>query len=180
MTQLQVLQAVHFAAYKHRHQKRKDERQTPYINHPIRVALQLAEIADVTDPEILAGALLHDTIEDTDTTAEELEIHFGPRVRRLVEAVTDDKSLPKPVRKQRQIDHAATLDPAAALIKVSDKIANLKDLMQSPPQGWSADRQRQYIDWAVAVVDQCPTVHQALVDHFYETAAAARQAMPPE
>ena len=177
MTQLQLLQAIYFAAQKHRHQRRKDAGQTPYINHPILVALQLSEIAEVQEPEILAGAILHDTLEDTETTAEELEAQFGARVRGLVEAVTDDKSLSKQERKQRQIDHAVTLSRGAALIKISDKIANLTDLITSPPVGWTADRQQQYVDWAVAVVQNCPAVNEPLEAYFQDTVAAARQAL---
>jgi len=177
MTQLQLLQAIHFAAQKHRHQRRKDDQQSPYINHPIAVALQLAEIAGVTDPEILAGAILHDTLEDTDTTPAELEAHFGARVRYLVEAVTDDKSLPKQERKQRQIDHAASLSTGAALIKISDKIANLTDMVQSPPQGWSLERRQQYLDWAIAVVNNCPTVNEALEAHFKEMVTVVQKSL---
>lgn len=177
MTQLQLLQAIHFAAQKHRHQRRKDDGKTPYINHPILVALQLADIGGIMDPEILAGAILHDTLEDTETTAEELETQFGARVRSLVEAVSDDKSLPKQERKQLQINHAASLSTGAALIKISDKIANLKDLVNSPPAGWTVERQQQYLDWAVAVVKNCPAVNKTLEAHFQETVTAARQAL---
>jgi guanosine-3',5'-bis(diphosphate) 3'-pyrophosphohydrolase len=177
MTQLHLLQVIHFAAKKHRYQRRKGDDQAPYINHPILVALQLAEIAGVTDPEILAGAILHDTLEDTDATAAELETQFGARVRSLVEAVTDDKSLPKQERKQLQIEHAASLSTGAALIKISDKIANLKDIVNSPPAGWSKERQQQYLDWAIAVVDNCPAVNQQLEAHFRETAATVQKSL---
>ena len=177
MTQFQLLQVVHFAAQKHRDQRRKDEHASPYINHPILVAQQLADVARVTDPEILAGALLHDTIEDTDTTPQELEDLFGSRVRALVEAVTDDKSLPKQKRKQLQIDHAASLSHGAALIKISDKIANLKDLAHSPPQGWDLARKQEYLDWAIAVVNHCPAVNEPLEAYFQETVAEVRQVL---
>jgi (p)ppGpp synthase/HD superfamily hydrolase len=180
MTQLQVLQAMHFAAQKHRGQRRKDDSQSPYINHPILVALQLAEIAEITDPDILAGAILHDTLEDTNTTAEELETNFGARVRSFVEAVTDDKSLPKQQRKQLQIDHAPSLSTGAALIKISDKIANLKDLMNSPPQGWSLERRQQYLEWSVAVVNNCPAVNDQLENYFEETVKAVQAALSPQ
>jgi guanosine-3',5'-bis(diphosphate) 3'-pyrophosphohydrolase len=177
MTQLQLLQAIHFAAQKHRHQRRKGDDQAPYINHPIVVALQLADIAGVTDPDILAAAILHDTLEDTNTTGEELEQQFGMRVRCLVEAVSDDKSLPKAERKQRQIDHAASLSTGAALIKISDKIANITDMVQSPPKGWSLERRQQYLEWASAVVDNCPTVNERLEAHFRDTVAAVRASL---
>ncbi len=177
MSQMQLLPVVYFAAQKHRDQRRKDESASPYINHPIMVANQLVEIAKVTDVEILAGALLHDTVEDTDTTPQELEALFGTRVRELVEAVTDDKSLPKQKRKQLQIEHASSLSPGAALIKISDKIANLKDLAHSPPCGWDSARKQQYLDWAIEVVSHCPAVNEPLATCFNTTVEEVRQAL---
>lgn len=177
MDQIQLLQAISFAAVKHRHQRRKGADGTPYINHPIQVAVQLAEIAGVTDTEVLMGAILHDTLEDTDTTSQELEAAFGIRVRQLVEAVTDDKRLPRAERKQRQIDHAPSLSPEAALIKISDKISNVKDITHSPPEGWDLARQQQYLDWAIAVVKNCPPVSEPLEAHFQATMAEAKQAL---
>ena len=107
-----VLAASAFAAHKHRDQRRKGADASPYINHPIAVANVLANEAGITDPTVLAAALLHDTIEDTDTTLEELEAAFGPKIAAIVLEVTDDKALDKPVRKQLQIEHAATLSHA--------------------------------------------------------------------
>ena len=101
-----ILKAARFAAHKHRNQRRKDEEKTPYINHPISVAKIISEIGKIEAPEVLAAALLHDTLEDTKTTPEELIDNFGERVCNLVQEVTDDKTLPKLERKQRQIDHA--------------------------------------------------------------------------
>jgi guanosine-3',5'-bis(diphosphate) 3'-pyrophosphohydrolase len=172
-----LLKAIHFAAQKHRHQRRKDVEQSPYINHPIQVAYQLVDLAGVEDSEVLMAAILHDTLEDTATTAQELEAQFGATVRQLVESVTDDKRLPKPERKQRQIDHAATLSPGAALIKISDKIANVRDVAQSPPAGWDMARKQQYLDWAEAVVNNCPTSNLVLKQQFQQTVAAARAQM---
>ena len=131
MTPLLLLRALEFAARKHRDQRRKDEEASPYINHPISVALLLAEIGGVTDTDILAAAILHDTLEDTDTKPEELEAAFGLRIRKLVEEVTDDKTLPKDARKRRQIEHAEHLSADAILIKLGDKIANVVDVTRS-------------------------------------------------
>ena len=151
-----VLRAAAFAADKHRHQRRKDHARTPYINHPLAVARVLAEEGGVNDPEILAAAILHDTLEDTATTRRELEREFGARIAALVSEVTDDKSLPKQRRKQLQIDRAPMKSKGAALIKVADKICNLRDLRDSPPKQWTAERRQRYRRWASDVVTALP------------------------
>ena len=163
-----ILKATHFAAQKHSDQRRKDEEISPYINHPISVARAISEIGDVEDPEVLAAALLHDTLEDTETTPEELIDNFGERVCRLVQEVTDDKSLPKLERKQKQIDHAAELSEGAALIKLGDKISNVTDITNTPPISWDSKRCLEYFDWAEKVINNCPKVNQALENHFAE------------
>jgi guanosine-3',5'-bis(diphosphate) 3'-pyrophosphohydrolase len=173
--ELLVLRAIDFAARKHRDQRRKDEEASPYINHPISVSLLLAEIGGITDAEILSAAILHDTLEDTDTTPEELDAAFGLRVRKLVEEVTDDKHLLKAKRKELQIVHAAQLSPDAVLIKLGDKIANVRDVTHSPPKDWNMERRREYLDWAEAVVRNCRKVNAALEQHFSHLLAAGRQ-----
>ncbi|MEO8065164.1 MAG: HD domain-containing protein [Pseudomonadota bacterium] len=159
-----VFQAAAFAAEKHRKQRRKDI-ETPFINHPIQLAYILVQ-ADVEDPEILAAALLHDTIEDTDTTLDEIEIVFGYEIARVVAECSDDKKLTKLERKQAQIDHAAQLSRAAKLVKLADKIANVSDIEGAPPAGWSVERKRDYFDWAKAVVDRIRGTHPALEARF--------------
>jgi guanosine-3',5'-bis(diphosphate) 3'-pyrophosphohydrolase len=175
MSPLLLLRALEFAARKHRDQRRKGEEASPYINHPISVALLLAEMGGIADTDILAAAILHDTLEDTDTTAEELEAAFGVRIRKLVEEVTDDKTLPKDARKRRQIDHAEHLSPDAVLIKLGDKIANVIDVTHFPPASWSIDRRREYLDWAKAVVGNCPRVNAALEQHFAQVFEEGRR-----
>jgi GTP diphosphokinase / guanosine-3',5'-bis(diphosphate) 3'-diphosphatase len=159
-----VLQAAAFAAEKHRKQRRKDI-ETPYINHPIQLAYILVQ-ADVEDPTILAAALLHDTIEDTNTTLDEIEIVFGYEIARIVAECSDDKKLSKLERKQAQIDHAAKLSRAARLVKLADKIANVSDIEGAPPAGWSLERKREYFDWSKAVVDQMRGTHPTLEGRF--------------
>ena len=132
MTHTLILKAAHFAAQKHRDQRRKDKHASPYIIHPISVALEIAQTGGVDDPEILAAALLHDTIEDTETTPEELEEQFGKQVRKYVLEVTDDKDLLKNERKEKQIEHAETLSKGAVLIKLGDKISNVTDIIYNP------------------------------------------------
>uniref|UniRef100_A0A3Q3X7U7 Guanosine-3',5'-bis(diphosphate) 3'-pyrophosphohydrolase MESH1 n=1 Tax=Mola mola TaxID=94237 RepID=A0A3Q3X7U7_MOLML len=140
-----LLETVHFSAEKHRNQRRKDAEQTPYINHPVGVARILSH-------EGGRAALLHDTMEDTDTSPAELEAKFGPIVARIVWEVTDDKSLPKQERKRQQVEHAPHCSHQAKLVKLADKLYNLRDLNRCTPVGWSAERVQDYFVWACEVV----------------------------
>ena len=169
-----ILKAAHFATHKHRNQRRKDEEKTPYINHPISVAKIISEIGNVEDPEVLAAALLHDTLEDTETTPEELVENFGDRVCRLVQEVTDDKDLDKPIRKQLQIEHAKELSEGAALIKLGDKISNVTDITKTPPTNWDSMRRLEYFEWAEKVINNCPKVNEALENHFAEVVSKGK------
>jgi GTP diphosphokinase / guanosine-3',5'-bis(diphosphate) 3'-diphosphatase len=162
--------ATAFAAHKHRDQRRKDAKASPYINHPIALANALANEARIHDVTVLMAALLHDTIEDTDTTAEELKAHFGSSVAHIVEEVTDDKRLKKAERKRQQIIHASSISAQAKLVKLADKICNLRDMNAAPPADWTLDRKREYFDWAKQVVDQMRGAHaklEALFDAQY-------------
>uniref|UniRef100_A0A182NN16 Guanosine-3',5'-bis(diphosphate) 3'-pyrophosphohydrolase MESH1 n=1 Tax=Anopheles dirus TaxID=7168 RepID=A0A182NN16_9DIPT len=152
---------VNFAAIKHRKQRRLDKEETPYINHPIGVAYILTE-AGVTDLEVLQAAILHDTVEDTDTSFEEIESEFGATVRSIVREVTDDKSLPKQERKRLQIEHAASASPKAKLVKLADKIYNLRDLQRCKPKDWTDERCREYFCWAKKVCDNLKGTNAAL------------------
>jgi (p)ppGpp synthase/HD superfamily hydrolase len=174
-----LLEALHFAATKHRDQRRKDPAASPYINHPIRVAQLLSSTGAVTDLVTLQGALLHDTVEDTDTTPEELQEIFGPEVQQVVAEVTDDKSLPKGDRKRLQIEHASHLSHRAQQIKIADKIANIQDVATSPPANWSTQRQQEYLDWSEQVVAGCRGANPALEDLFDQSLAQGRQALEP-
>ncbi|XP_037104164.1 guanosine-3',5'-bis(diphosphate) 3'-pyrophosphohydrolase MESH1 [Syngnathus acus] len=147
-----LVETVNFAAEKHRKQRRKDPEQTPYINHPIGVARILSHEGDITDIVVLQAALLHDTLEDTDTKPEELETKFGPIVTRIVQEVTDDKGLPKQERKRLQVEHAPHCSHQAKLVKLADKLYNLRDLNRCTPVGWTAERVQQYFVWARDVV----------------------------
>lgn len=149
-----VLKAVAFAAGKHRDQRRKDAEAAPYINHPIALAQVLWTEGQVRDPTVIAAALLHDTIEDTDTTLEELKGAFGQEIAEVVEEVTDVKWLKKRSRKKLQVARASRASQRAKLVKLADKICNLRDIIASPPAGWSLARQREYFDWAKTVIDQ--------------------------
>ena len=161
-----LLKALAFAAHKHRDQRRKDAQASPYINHPIALADVLVNEGGVTDIEVLCAALLHDTVEDTATTHEELVNAFGSRIARTVAEVTDDKALPKAERKRLQVEHAASLSREAKLVKLADKICNLRDVVERPPAKWDLERRREYFDWAKRVVDGLRGVHPQLEDLF--------------
>jgi guanosine-3',5'-bis(diphosphate) 3'-pyrophosphohydrolase len=172
-----LLHALEFAADKHRKQLRKDAHGTPYVNHLIVAANLLVEVGGVRDPKLLAAAVLHDTIEDTETTQEELERHFGPEIAGLVAEVTDDKSLEREERKRLQIVHAPHVSPGASLIKIADKIANLIDILERPPVNWSLQRRLQYVDWAEQVVAGCRGRNAALDAHFDKVVRRLRKAL---
>ena len=132
-TTADLLDALAFAAHKHRNQRRKDVDASPYINHPIALARVLAVEVGVNDHKTLGAAILHDTVEDTETTLDELREHFGGKVADVVAEMTDDKSLPKQQRKELQVEYAPTLSKRAKLVKLADKICNLRDVATSPP-----------------------------------------------
>ncbi|XP_059205641.1 guanosine-3',5'-bis(diphosphate) 3'-pyrophosphohydrolase MESH1 [Centropristis striata] len=163
-----LLETVNFAAEKHRNQRRKDPEETPYINHPIGVARILSHEAGVTDIEVLQAALLHDTVEDTDTTPAELEAKFGAIVARIVQEVTDDKSLPKQERKRQQVEHAPHCSRQAKLVKLADKLYNLRDLNRCTPAGWTAERVQEYFVWASEVVKGLKGTSSALEEQLEE------------
>jgi GTP diphosphokinase / guanosine-3',5'-bis(diphosphate) 3'-diphosphatase len=168
-----VIRATEFAAQKHRMQRRKDSDASPYINHPIALMHVLCIDAAISDPVVLAAAALHDTIEDTETTEEELRVVFCNDIAALVVELTDDKSLPKGDRKRLQIEHAKHATKNGALIKLADKICNLRDMAANPPTSWSTERRREYFEWAKAVVDGLPPVSTEL-RKLFDVAYAAK------
>jgi guanosine-3',5'-bis(diphosphate) 3'-pyrophosphohydrolase len=169
-----LLKALAFAAHKHRDQRRKDPEASPYINHPIALADVLVNEGGVTDIEVLCAALLHDTLEDTATTGEELAEAFGARIAAIVAEVTDDTRLPKAERKRLQIEHAPDLTRQAKLVKLADKICNLRDVAQRAPGGWDLARRREYFDWAKRVVDGLRGTHPRL-EAAFDAAYAMRE-----
>ena len=175
MTHTLILKAAHFAAEKHRDQRRKDKNASPYIIHPISVALAITQIGGVDDPETLAAALLHDTLEDTDTKPEELEAEFGKKVYEYVLEVTDDKNLLKDERKEKQIEYAETLSKGAVLIKLGDKISNVTDIIYNPPSKWDINRRRAYLDWAEEVISNCSQVNEKMENKFQEVLSTGRK-----
>jgi (p)ppGpp synthase/HD superfamily hydrolase len=170
-----ILQALHFAAIKHRDQRRKGAEASPYINHPIEVAELLARVGGVTDSVILQAAILHDTLEDTQTTPAELDTIFGPEVRKVVEEITDDKQLSKAERKRLQIVHAPHLSVRAKVVKLADKIANVRSIIDTPPAEWSLERKREYLDWSESVVAGCRGSNAALERAYDEILTEGRR-----
>jgi (p)ppGpp synthase/HD superfamily hydrolase len=171
----QFLRAAAFAARKHRHQRRKDAEASPYINHALEVASILAGEGGVTDPLTLVAAVLHDTLEDTETTPEELAAAFDPAIRDLVQELTDDKRLPKAERKARQAAVAPQLSGRAKLIRIADKIANVRDVTHHPPAHWDLGRRRDYLAWSEAVLAGCRGLSPALEACFEETVREGRR-----
>lgn len=166
-----VIAAAAFAAHKHKDQRRKDASASPYINHPLALADVLANEGGIDDVVVLCAALLHDTVEDTNTSPDELTDRFGEAVAAVVMEVTDDKSLPKAERKRLQAKHAAHMSDRAKLVKLADKICNLRDILDSPPADWSAQRKKEYFDWAASVVQGVRGTHPKLEGVFDEVYA---------
>jgi guanosine-3',5'-bis(diphosphate) 3'-pyrophosphohydrolase len=167
--------ALRFASEKHRDQRRRDREASPYVNHLIVVLETLWTVGGVRDPRVLAAGVLHDSIEDTETTAEELQERFGSEVAAIVLEVTDDKSLPKMTRKELQVERAASASFEARLIKLADKISNVSDLIHSPPANWTVERKRDYALWAERVVNRLRGTNPALEALFDDLCSQAKR-----
>ena len=172
-----ILQALYYAAEKHSDQRRKNAEASPYINHPIQVTEILWRVGEVRDPALLIAATLHDTIEDTDATPEEIKEKFGEEVRALVLEVTDDKNLPKKERKQRQVDTAPYKTPKAKMLKLADKISNIEELIHSPPRGWSLKRKQEYLLWSERVVAGLRGVNEKIERHYDDLLAEGKRTL---
>lgn len=170
-----ILEALNFAAIKHQHQQRKNSKAPPYINHLIEVANLLSSVGEVSDPVTLQAAILHDTLEDTNTTSEELETRFGTEVRSVVEELTDDKTLPKAVRKRLQIETASQMSMRARLVRTADKISNLLGLIEDAPPNWTLPRRRDYAEWTARVVAGCRGCNPPLEKLYDEILLNARR-----
>jgi (p)ppGpp synthase/HD superfamily hydrolase len=170
-----LLKALHFAADKHRDQRRKGAEASPYINHLIEVAEVLAREGGVTDLMTLQAAILHDTLEDTETTPAELDAHFGAVVRQIVEEVSDDQTLTKAERRRLQIVHARQLSERAKLVKLADKIANLRSLLHAPPVDWSLKQKREYVTWSERVGEGLHGCNRKLEESFNAAITKGRQ-----
>ena len=167
-----LLEAVRFAAEKHRDHRRKGITAAPYINHPIQVASQLANAGYGGHTELLMAAMLHDVVEDTETTAEELAEVFGKSVAEIVLEVSDDKSLHFMERKRLVVQHIASKSLEAKLVKLSDLVANVYDIIHHPPN-WDAGRISRYLEWAFEVAQQLRGIDDSLEKRFHELVSQA-------
>lgn len=170
-----LLKAASFAARKHTGQTRKGDDAAPYINHPLEVANLLANVGNIEDFDVLIAAILHDTVEDTGTKKEEIEELFGTRVASIVMEVTDDKSLPKAERKQKQVEHAPHISHGAKQLKMGDKISNITDVMKNPPAGWSKERRLEYIEWGERVMAGLRGANEDLEKYFDKLVVEAKE-----
>jgi (p)ppGpp synthase/HD superfamily hydrolase len=164
-----ILAAARFASEKHAGQKRKGAAGEPYVNHVLEVAELVSSALRECDANLIIAALLHDTIEDTSVTRDELAQRFGPDVADLVVELTDDKSLPKAERKRLQVQHAPKISPRAQIIKLADKISNLRSILYSPPADWDYERKKEYFEWGKQVVDALSAPDAALKTEFENT-----------
>jgi len=176
------IDALAFAAHKHRDQRRKNVAASPYINHPIALAHVLVSEGGITEIPVLCAAILHDTVEDTQTTLAELEHCFGAKIAGIVHEVTDDKSLSKVRRKELQVEHAPHLSRGAKLVKLADKICNLRDVADDPPANWTHERRVEYCEWAKRVIDGLRGTHpvlEAVFDAVYRRGLSLVDATDP-
>jgi (p)ppGpp synthase/HD superfamily hydrolase len=162
----QILAAANFAATAHAAQKRKGAAAEPYINHLIEVAELVARSGYGSDVNLIMACLLHDVVEDTAVTQQEVAQLFNDDVASLVMEATDDKTLPKEERKALQIETAPHKTMRAQVLKLADKISNLRALISSPPPGWNLERKRQYFEWAQAVVSGFTSPDPFLLNEF--------------
>jgi (p)ppGpp synthase/HD superfamily hydrolase len=170
---MKIMKAARTAAVWHVTQRRKGAAGEPYVNHLIEVADLVAGAGASED--VICAALLHDAIEDQGITAAEIASLFGPDVAAMVCEVTDDKSLPKAERKALQIVHAPTLSPGAKLIKLADKISNVRSVASSPPAHWPLQRRIDYIEWCRQVVAGLRGIDAALEKTFDGEVQAAME-----
>jgi guanosine-3',5'-bis(diphosphate) 3'-pyrophosphohydrolase len=161
-----LLDAVMYAALCHQAQKRKDAAQTPYIVHPLTVAHTLLHVGHVIDIDVLIAAVLHDVVEDTDATIDDVRARFGDRVAGLVAEVTDDKTLAPSAVKRSQIERVRHASDGAKLIKMADKISNVWDV-RDRPTGWTMERMRGYACWSQQVALAASSVNVAPHDGLF-------------
>jgi len=171
---IDVFKALNFAAIKHRHQKRKGVSGIPYINHPIGVTSLLIQKINEPSKEIIISSILHDVIEDTNTSPEELKLQFGGNIMNLVMEVSDDMTLSYSQRKNIQIIKANTLSYEARCIKIADKTCNIRDILATRIY-WSRKQKIRYIEWAIQVISRIRDTHKGLVEEFDITIGNAEE-----
>ena len=177
---VELSRALRFAAEAHANQRRKGAAQEPYINHLIEVMDLVARTTGGSDTELLAAALLHDVVEDTPLSEDDLRAQFGERVARLVRENSDDMSLPKDERRRQRISAMAYKSADARIVKTADVISNLRAIAISPPAGWGADRKLGYLESCRQLIDAGRGANADLEAIFDETAAEAERSIREE
>jgi guanosine-3',5'-bis(diphosphate) 3'-pyrophosphohydrolase len=173
---LKLLTAVDFAADKHKFQRRKGQNEMiPYINHPLQIARLIAEHYGTQNTDLLVAAILHDIIEDTETTPEEIEEKFGSHVKDIVLEVSDDKNLNKADRKRLQVENSPRISGEGKIIKLADKICNVKDITAFPPKGWDNERIIEYIRWSRSVINGVKGVNKKMEEIFERVSNEAEE-----
>ena len=165
-----LLEALDFAAERHSAQRRKGPDAAPYVNHLIEVATLLATVAQIDDVEVLIAAVLHDVLEDTPTTADEVSQRFGARVCRYVEALSDDKALPRRRRREITLEELPQMDALVKVVKLADLTSNIKLL----PPNWSEERKHEYLEWSEHAAKICEPESKALAEVYWERAVKTR------
>ncbi|MCB0587630.1 MAG: bifunctional (p)ppGpp synthetase/guanosine-3',5'-bis(diphosphate) 3'-pyrophosphohydrolase [Phaeodactylibacter sp.] len=169
-----VMDAAVYAAMKHQYQRRAGYDKLPYMNHLLKVTEALIRIGGERDEALLLAAVLHDVLEDTDATHEELARHFGREAADIVLELTDDMSIPYMERKWLQVEKARQLSEKARKIRIVDKATNIRDIL-SYPLDWPLEKKENYLDNSIQVVSRIRGANPRLDAWFDETAAWARQ-----
>lgn len=169
-----VSRAADFAARAHVDQHRKGAALEPYLNHLAEVAVMLSVATDGLDPVLVAAGWLHDTVEDTAVTLDDLVQRFGLEVAGVVAEVTDDKTIPRDERKRHSVLTIASKSRRAQYLKVADQASNIRALVTTPPTGWTLERQVTYVDWGVAIVERVVERHPHLEEFFWSAVKDAR------
>ena len=172
-----ISEAAELAARRHNGMARKGRGNEPYINHLAEVANLLAAATDGADAELVAAGWLHDVIEDTDTTREELARKFSDRIASLVVECTDEMSLPKAERRRRQVVDAPKKSAGARLIKIADKISNVGARIHSDPTTEERNDLADYAGWAEQVVAGCRGGNAWLDTKFDDMVRTARASL---
>lgn len=160
-----VRRAVQWSAQQHRGQTRKDGK-TPYIQHPIAVARSLEQEGGVTDEDVIIASLLHDVIEDTGATRGQVANLFGERVAGIVSELTKDPNATQAEQKQAEIDK--DWSPEAGVVKIGDKLSNIRDVISAPPVDWDYQKRLRFLSHALAVVEAMKSPNPAMVAAFMQ------------
>ncbi|MDJ0951930.1 MAG: HD domain-containing protein [Alphaproteobacteria bacterium] len=175
-----LTRALSFAAEAHANQRRKGAAQEPYLNHLVEVLDLVAQATGGDDVDLLIASLLHDVVEDTSVTEDELTEAFGARVAEIVQANSDDMSLPKDQRRRKRIADMPHKSPDARIVKTADVISNIRAIVTSPPAGWTADRKLGYLEGCRQLIDAGRGANAALERVFDQTVADAERAIRGE